>query len=137
MLLIVPASLVLIFSIFANSLLKPPTRPAALLGLYLLSFANVVLVSEVAGTVHLLNSRVFFLGSHLVLAGLAWFAWQRTGRPSLLGPFSNATAGFTRRSLWTSLKSQPELWLLAMGVTIAYLVGAGLVLKVAPTTGIV
>lgn len=112
MLIFVAVIPVFIFALFANALFRPPTRPAAFLGLYLLSYANIIFVSEIAGTLFLLNSRVFLLIVHLILAILAWLFWRRAGKPSLLGPMRNHGTCMNKVRLLSSLKRWPDLWVL-------------------------
>lgn len=131
MTLLIAAILVLAFAMFVGSSLRLPTRPATLVGLYLLSYANTVFVSELAATAHLLDYRAF-LALHLALAIAAWFFWHRAGQPSLMEPFSNFDSNFNRQSLLFSIRAWPDLWVLGLGVAVAYLVGAYLVLIVPP-----
>lgn len=132
MTMILALTLVLSFSIFINALLKLTTRSEFLLGIYLLSFANIILAGQIAGTLYLLNSRIFLLSSHFILACLACYGWYRAGRPSLLGPFANDADIFNKKNLLNSVKNQPSLWILGSCVTVAYLVGPALILIVPP-----
>lgn len=124
--------LVFTFSIFITALMRLRNMPAFLLSLYLLSFANVVLVSEIAGTLNLLRSQLFFLVAHFIIAVLAGFVWWRNGCPSLIEPVSRVYSKFKLKDLWLSIREWPSVWLLVVAVGIFYLLGAYLVLKVPP-----
>jgi len=130
--ILLPATiLVLAFATFVVSVVRPPTTIAKLVGLYLLSYANVVLVAEVAATLRMLNPRVFLL-LHLALATAAWILWNRAGRPPLMTQSVSIRSVLSRRSVLNSLRSHPGLWALGLGVGVAYLIGAGLVVTVPP-----
>lgn len=131
-LLLVALFLVVAFSLFITALLRVRSLPAFLLSLYLLSFANLVFVGEIAGTLNLLRSQPFFLVVHLVLAVLAGFAWWRNGRLPLIEPVTRLLIRYHRKDFWLSVKESPALWLLTLAVGLFYLFGAFLVLKVAP-----
>lgn len=132
MLLPVAMMLVLAFSVPANAILKSPTRTAFLLGVYLLSAADIILVAQVAGSLGLLNSRPFFLACHALLAALAWGAWRWRGQPPLLGPLAGLGSGLNRQAVRACLWRHPDLWVLGTGICLAYGANAGLVLFVPP-----
>lgn len=123
--------LVLLFAIFVVSVLRLPTRPATVVGLYLLSYANVVLVAEVAATLRMLSASTF-LFLHLALAIAAWILWNRAGRPRLIWRSVSIRSVLSRRRALHSLRRHPLLWALGLGVGVAYLIGAGLILRVPP-----
>lgn len=125
-------AMVFLFSVFITAIMRLRNLPAYLLSLYLLSFANIVLVSEIAGTLNLLRSRLFFLVVHLVLAVLAGFLWWRNGRLSLIEPVSRVYSRYKLKDLWLSIKEWPDVWVLAVAVGIFYLFGAFLIIKVPP-----
>jgi 4-amino-4-deoxy-L-arabinose transferase-like glycosyltransferase len=124
-------ALVVLFDTFVVSVLKPPTRIASLVGLYLLSYANVVFVAEVAGTLHSLD-RLSFLFLHFALAIFGLILWASRGRPPLIWRSLNIRPVLSRRRIVGSLKSDPALYALGAGVALVYLVGAILVLTVPP-----
>ena len=71
--LIIPAfGLVLIFAMLITAVLRPPARPAAMLSVYLLAYANIVLVGEITNTFYQLNNAWLWLALHLALALAAW-----------------------------------------------------------------
>lgn len=130
--LLIAFILVFIFSVFVTAIMRLHNLPAYLISLYLLSFANIVLTSEIAGTLNLLRSQLFFLLVHLVLAILAGFAWWRNGQPSLFEPISRVYSRYKSKDLWLSIKEWPDVWVLAVAVGLFYLFGAYLILKVPP-----
>lgn len=131
--LIIPAlALLLAFGILLTAVLRPPTRAAALLSVYLLSYANIVLVGEISNSLIQLNNRWLFIALHLVLAAAAWFIWRRSGCPSLRAPWSGPDGRVIPCGLRASLKRWPDLWLLGAGVGIAFLFSAVLIWVVPP-----
>jgi hypothetical protein len=124
--------LVLSFSIFITALLRIRPLPAYLLSLYILSFANIVLVGEIAGLFGLLGNRIFFLTLHLVLSGASYFLWKRYGQLRLFEPIIRIIAQYKGKSFNAFFKDWPEIWVLALFVGLIYLFGAYLVLSVAP-----
>ena len=119
--LIIPAlALVLACSLLITAVLRPPTRPAALLSVYLLSYTNIVLVGEVSNSFFQLNSAWVWLGLHLVLAFVAWITWWIYRRPSLLAPWQGADGRIIPGGLRTSFKTYPELWVLGLGIVLVF-----------------
>jgi hypothetical protein len=127
---------VLVFatSAFIASLMRLPNLPSYLLSLYLLSFANIVFASEIAGTLNLLGmkSRFFFLIIHLIFVVLAGFIWWRNNRPPLLEPISKVYFNYNLTDIRRSIKKYPHLWLLTAAVWAFYMFGAYLILYVPP-----
>lgn len=131
-LLLIAFFLVFAFSAFITSLMHVRTLPAFFLSLYILSFANIVFVGEVAGTFSLLRSRLFFLIIHLVLTVLAGFIWWQQGHPTLMEPVGRILAIYKQIDFRASIKKRPDVWLLATAAGLLYLFGAYLILKVPP-----
>ena len=126
--LILPAlALVLAFSFLVTAILRPPARSAALLSIYLLSYANIVLVGQITNALYMLNNPGLWLALHAALALAALLVWHVTGRAPLTGPWRDAEGRFWPAGLRASLKSWPDLWVLALGVGLAFLVSAALV----------
>jgi 4-amino-4-deoxy-L-arabinose transferase-like glycosyltransferase len=124
--------LVLTASIFATSLLRPPSKPAVLLSIYLFCYADIVLSSYIANTAWLLNQPLVMLGLHLIVTVVAILLWWRSGKPSLLGPFENWREELDRKRIFASLRKRPDLFLLSLGVFSAYLLAAILIVVVPP-----
>ncbi len=127
-------SLVLVSSLCLTSLSGLKRRPAYVLGLYLLSFANIVLATEVAGSIGAMNSRTFILGFHFLAAVAAAFIWNLRGRPPLLGPFAGTGLSLEPRTLLHSIRSAPGNWILGCGIGVTYLIEAGIIANVPPNT---
>jgi len=113
-LFILDAALVLVFALAWAAVLKPPTRPAFLIALFVLVWVDLVLVTEVLSLLVLVTAWAM-LAAHALLALVAFLAWRAAGRPRpprfLPPPFS----------VWTkSLKSWPDLWALGLIVVAAY-----------------
>jgi 4-amino-4-deoxy-L-arabinose transferase-like glycosyltransferase len=129
-LLIAPALVLLLAcAIFLLAILRLPGRAAVLLGLYLLCYANIVLVGEITNSLFQLNNPWLWLGLHLVLAGAAWLAWRQAGRPDL---WNGLRVRFNRFELWAAVKRWPELVLLSLGVGLAFVFNAVLIWIVPP-----
>lgn len=131
--LILPALVfVAVFTLFVTAVIRPPTRPAALLGVYLLCYANIVLAGQVANTFKLLNQPWIWLLLQGLLAVAAWLVWLRAGRPSLKAPWVDADGRILPASLRGSLKTSPQLWLLGIAVALAFLFSLVLLWVVPP-----
>jgi 4-amino-4-deoxy-L-arabinose transferase-like glycosyltransferase len=131
MTLLLATTLVVIFAILVVSVLRPPTRIVGLVGWYLLSYANVVFVAEVAGTLHSLDP-LSFLFLHFGLVAFAVILWAARGRPPLVWRSLSIGSLLNRRRILNTMKSDPALYALAAGVALVYLVGAIMVLTVPP-----
>jgi 4-amino-4-deoxy-L-arabinose transferase-like glycosyltransferase len=125
-------ALVLVFSVFLTAVLRPPGRAAALVSLYLLSYANVVLVGEITNTFLHLNNETLWLGLHLGLAASACWIWLRFGRPSLRAPWVGPDGRWLPGGIRSSLRNWPDLWALGIGVALVFLFNALLVWVVPP-----
>lgn len=133
MLFILVCLLVFGFALLTTSLLRIASLAEYLVTMYLLASANVILVGEIAGTFGALNNQFVFLVLHLLLLGLSFYLWWRKGKLSIFGPFANFREEI--KGNWLNvLRRWPDLALLSAGVIIAYLIGAFLILKVAPNT---
>jgi len=121
-LLIIPAlALILVFSLLITAVMRLPGRPAALLSVYLLAFANIVLVGEITNSFYQLNNPVMWLALHAVLAALAGVWWYLSGKPTLASPWQDAKGSILPSGWRASLKSWPDLWVLGLGVAGAFL----------------
>jgi hypothetical protein len=118
--------LILVFTFSVGALLHLPTKPATLVGLLILAYADIVLPAEILATFKLLDARLF-LAVHALTAVIGLGVWWYSGKPSLSKLFN-----FNSHKLWTLCKRQPELWLLAVGVSVAYFINAILILIVPP-----
>ncbi len=132
MLILLALALVLAFSVLVVAMLRPPTRPAALLSLYLAAYANIVLVGEIANSFYQLNNTLLWLALHLLLLLAAWLMWRRRGCPSLQAPFREPGGKFLPGGLRASLKSWPDLWVMGVGVAGAFLFSAVLIWVMPP-----
>jgi 4-amino-4-deoxy-L-arabinose transferase-like glycosyltransferase len=132
-LLLIPAfAMVAAFAIFLLALIRPPTRPAALTGFYLLAYANIVFVGQIANTIYQLNSQILWLALHFVLAGGGYLAWCRAGKPSLCAPWLDQNGRFFPSGWRASFKNWPDIWVLGAGVTVVFLFSALLIWIVPP-----
>jgi 4-amino-4-deoxy-L-arabinose transferase-like glycosyltransferase len=119
-LLIVPAlGLVLGASALATAALRLPNRAAVLLSMYVLMYANIVLVGQAANTLLQLNDGWLWLGLHTVLLTGAWVAWRSTGRPGLFGLWKGANGRIIPNGWKRSLRAWPEVWAMGVGVASA------------------
>lgn len=132
MLLIGALALIVIFALFVTAVLRPPARPAALLSVYLLAYANVVFAGQIANSFYQLNNRWWFLALHLLLALGAVFLWWFKGKPSLRAPWLDEEGRLLPAGLRISFKTWPEIWLLGLGVLCIFLLNANLLWVTAP-----
>ena len=123
-------ALVLAFAILALSPLKLRSRPAYLIAIYIVAYADIVLVLQIAGVFNALARQVV-LALQAVLTGLAALLWLRRGWPHLLGPFAAfrlaRPAGDWR--YWLGLVS---VSLVGLAIAYIYLRQAQLVLSIYP-----
>lgn len=112
------------------------SRPAYLIGLYVLSYADVVIILECAGLLSAIEPSVV-LALQFLLTALSVLAWLRAGKPSLLGPFSGlkmTRLGFA--DILTEARKSPLstslVVLLACSVGYVYARHAQLILVVPP-----
>ena len=126
MLLIVGISLVILFSIFITSLLDLKSRLSIILSWYLLGMANIVLTAEISGLFSQVNNKWFFAGIHLLFAIISISVWWIKGKPRLFPPVNKQ---FNFNDIFRSFKTDPLLWILAIGVTFIYLLNAYIITR--------
>ena len=124
--------LVFSFSLLITSIFKTSNLPTFLLSLYLISFSNIIFVSEIAGIINLLNNRLFFLTIHFILSAIAYYLWRRRGQPEIFGHFIKTFTQLKSKNIISSMKKWPQIWILAAVVIAIYLFSAFLILKVPP-----
>ena len=125
MLTLLAFALLLASAALINSLFRHSLRASYLGGLFLIAYASLVVIAELASLVRQINAP-FYLLAELILIVLSWLLWQRAGKPALLGPFSSGRWAFWREL--PPFRSAPALYILAAGVGLAYLLGAYLIL---------
>jgi 4-amino-4-deoxy-L-arabinose transferase-like glycosyltransferase len=96
---------------------RPSSKPAWVMALYLIGSANLTLSLYIANSFYALNQRWAILALHILLGGIGWLIWQRTGRPSLWAPFQNWRIKFDVQWIWR----EPILALLTLGVAVSYI----------------
>jgi len=112
-------------SIFSNAILRHRTKPAYVISFLLIGYANIVFISQIAS----LLSRItpdFYVVSHFILGFFSWILWRVVGKHPLSGPFSDG-----RWKIWRgmpSFRTVPGLYIMGLGVIIAFLGGAALIL---------
>jgi hypothetical protein len=79
--------LTLITALFIMARLPIRHQPAYLVGCFLLAYAEIILIAEIASLFQQINP-IFYLLMNMVLFLLAGGIWQRGKRPSLWGPWS-------------------------------------------------
>ena len=98
------------------AVIKPPTKSAWLLAVYVVGTANVVLAGYIANSFLLLNQRWMMLTIHLVLGGLGWVIWKQAGHPPVWGSFKDWKPKLNIE--W--LHNEPALSLLALSIVLFY-----------------
>lgn len=127
MYLLISFPLLLFSTISINSLFKLRSRITYFLGNLIISYAAIVLVGEITSLINLITPLSYVI-AHILIAFGAWYAWYKAGKPSLLGPFSGG-----KWKIWRELPAfeiRPALYILAIGVVMVYLLGAGLIILV-------
>lgn len=132
MLLALALLLVIGFSLLLTAALRPTSRPAAMLAVYLLSYSNIVLVGQVTNTFYRLNQPAWWLVGHAVLLGAAGLVWLRAGKPALRAPWVDASGRLIPAGWRAPLRAYPELWLLGLGVAVLFAYNAALIWHVPP-----
>ena len=123
--ILIAGLLVFCASLFITATLRPPNKPAFILSLYLLSYANIVLAGLIANSFLILNQQWVFISLHFAFSVASALAWQRTGKPSLWGPFLNWKSEISIRALRNWVTSDPALAVFASGMILLY--GFGIV----------
>lgn len=127
--LVVSPIFTILFGILLTASLKPVLpRPAKLVCVFVVSFANIVLVAEILGSIYELSSWGFWLVFQAVLLALSAFVWRRRGTPQ----FSFHRTLPPLASISASIRQYPILWIFGAIVCTSYVVGAWLILYVPP-----
>lgn len=124
--------IVLASSIFITSLFRLKSITQYILSIYLLSFANIILVSELAGLFNRLNDRFFFLGIHSLILFFSIIIWKKWKMPLLFTPVQNVWKEIRSKNLWMFFTKNPLLVILGLAVFVFYLINLLLIMKVAP-----
>ncbi len=114
----------IVFALFLSSSLGLRHKLAFLVSMFLLTYANLVIVSEAASLLHQMN-KSFFLFAHGILALAAWLVWKRRGKPNLLGPFRDLPYYKWNFSVFSK---NADLSILGIIVGLVYLAGIFLIL---------
>src|SRR5258706_5873372 len=96
---------------------RPPNKPAWLIALYLIISANVTLSFYIANSLYLLNQRWIVLALHVLIGGIGWAIWKRTGKPSLWAPFQSWKIKFDIQ--W--MRREPVLVVLTLTIIVSYI----------------
>ena len=132
----VDAALIFGWALLVCATLRLPTRPALLIGWFVLAYANIVLTGEIAGTFFLVGSRGFYLLFHLGAVIAAGGIWWWAGRPPLWGAVPLLPRhSLNRQAWWQSMQARPLLWILGAAVALVYLMGTVVILRVPPNVG--
>ena len=108
-----------------NACVRHTRRPAFLTGLFLVGYAEIVLIAQAASVIHWLNLQAFILGE-MAIAAAAQVIWRKAGRPALSGPFSQIQFSLP------PFRADPALWILGIGSGLALLFNAALILATPP-----
>lgn len=100
--------------------------------IYMLVFAETILIFEILGLIQVITSIPLFLLFHFVLFAVILIIWFKTGKPN---PFIYpAVALEDLRLFWKKRGGQLDLFVFILGALIFLLVNAWLILKVPPNT---
>ena len=127
MLFILSLILIVICSAAIVAIFSIRQKPAFLLAVFLASFAQIILITEIASLLNLLTLS-FFLVLQIIIAAIAGFLWKRQGTPYLFGPWS----GFSlkRTNFRNLFLSHPVLGIWSLITSIIYAVQAVLIVHV-------
>ncbi len=125
-LLVLGAGAVLATAVLLNAVFPLQGRLANLLALACLSFAQIVLLSEVLSEMHFIG-RTGFLVGHLMLLALAFALWWRRGRPDLWASWRSAKADMSK-----GFRPHLPLLFFALVVLFVSFVNLGLALSTSP-----
>lgn len=131
MLFLVNLVLVLVSAFFFMRLTKIQQRVAFLLGIYILGYANVVLIEELAGLFSVLNWKIVF-SLQIVYTLIACFLWMKFAGGGFSWHFKREMPRLILGKIWEKIKAYPEIVALGIGVGIVYLLGAGMILVIPP-----
>jgi len=131
-LFIVDIILILFFSLFISSLIKDNNIPSYLLSIYILASTNIIITTEAAGILNLLNNRLFYLFVHLVLFLFAILIWRFNRKPNLFLPLIKAIKKERIKMASLKILDDPQIAILVFFTIILYLFSAYLIIKVPP-----
>ena len=134
MLIILALLIMLSTSLIIASMLKLKSKIAFLLAVFLISFAQIVLVEEIASTLYLMNSQFFILGLHLLLLALTTLYWKHQGKPTILAPLKQFLQKKHKIFSRQEILKHPEIFILAIVVCISSLFEIFLIFYVPPNT---
>ncbi len=124
--------LVLFCSILVLAFLNLPSKPSYLLGLYVISYADVVLIMELAGLFSVITHTAI-LTLQILLFFILFLAWHFLGKPILLKPFTWLKINYLpNKNIVSIVMNFPLLILLTAGVAYAYIQNALKILIVPP-----
>ena len=126
--------LISIFAIFVSACLRITSRPAYILGIYILALTNIILTGLTASFIYLLNNQTYFLVVEFLLVLASMFWWSQSGKPAIFGPWQTRKDLFSQDWWKNSWKKWAVVWVLGILVLFVYLIGAWLVLNVPPNT---
>ncbi|HWQ04861.1 MAG TPA: glycosyltransferase family 39 protein [Longilinea sp.] len=120
MLLPVSFFLIIFSSTFVVAQCRLQLKTAYLLAIFLTSWAQIVLISQLASLVHQLNLPFYFILQILIFVATGYL-WKRNGSHNLLGPLSSHR--LTVRNLKELAKKHPALaiWLIFTAIVYAFM----------------
>ncbi|MHC1784660.1 MAG: hypothetical protein AB9891_18240 [Anaerolineaceae bacterium] len=128
-LLFVSAGLLLFTSLVLISQFKIRAIPAFVIGIYLVTFAQIVIIFEIGSLVNAANSKQLFLGINagfFVLSVILWFLFHR---PHLIYPLRDKKRlPYLISESIGSIKQYAFVWILGLGVLAAFAYTAYLIM---------
>src|SRR5512143_3469621 len=120
------ALLAVLFVLLISAVVRPPNRPAALIAGYLLLFSHILAALLIAAALGQLSSPYVVMLAQLVLDAAAYTIWLRRGRPGLF-TWVRPLVLELKNGWKKALLHWPELCLLALGLTAAFVLSAVLI----------
>ena len=126
----ISAILILIATVFIISLLRINSLPTYLMGFYLVFFAQIVLISEVASLCLQLSNQYFFLAGNVFILVLSIIAWFWRGKPALFKPLINSIRKFSPSKISYCFHNYPSIVFFSLCVLVIYIYTAYLIIMV-------
>lgn len=125
---IISVMLLILTSGLITAILRLSTPLGKIAALYVIAFAEIVLITEGLGSIYMLSNKWVWLLSQCLMLTIVAFVWKHANKPAL-GLHLQLPE---RLELINRIKQYPLLWTLGVWVAVAYGVGIGLILYVPP-----
>jgi 4-amino-4-deoxy-L-arabinose transferase-like glycosyltransferase len=118
---------IVLTSVFILSLCRLKTIPAALIGFYLVSAAQIIVLFEIASLFHSVNQKGFILVGNLAFLVVSSCAWLIAGRPKLI---DSALWKSRMGKVLSTFRDNPAVIVFGCFILAAYVYAAYLIINV-------